>query len=194
MEAAAARAVVVANRRSVDEAAGVVEIPNPWPRSTNGSPCFRRRPATVLAEIHRIQPGRYSDDLRDVSMHQPPDGTGVFALAARDTTELLHRVRDGRWNLGNRLPGLYLESLLPWQTDVSSPEAHGEFIGLSWSMFGLEMAAKGYNDNFVAEIACGACGRTWHDGLRYQASTVCRCPHCGKKNAVSTSNIKVHML
>jgi len=91
----------------------------------------------------------------------------------------------GNWGLD--IKGLYKERLLPWQTDLSGALVDGHTTGLPDS-FALQMAAKGFNDNFVLSVICGNCGHQWMEGLRYQNWTVVQCPKCEKRNKVSTEN------
>jgi hypothetical protein len=94
----------------------------------------------------------------------------------------------GIW--GMDIKGLYKERLLPWQTDISSAEIEGHTLGMADS-FSLQMAAMGRNDNFVISVECGSCGHNWMEGVRYQNWTVVECPHCHKRNKVSSHNYKV---
>jgi len=96
---------------------------------------------------------------------------------------------EGNW--GMDVKGLYLERLLSWQTKISSAKCEGDIIPMSWSMFGLEMAAKEFNDNFIVKVQCGKCEHQWLDGVRYQKTTVVRCPKCRTLNKVDSGNIQV---
>ena len=98
---------------------------------------------------------------------------------------------EGNW--GMDVQGLYLERLLPWQyqTNIGFIECEGTVIPMSYSMFSLEMAAKGFNNNFISKVQCGKCGHQWLDGVRYQNITAVRCPKCKTLNKVDSSNIKV---
>lgn len=116
----------------------------------------------------------------------------AFLLAKSVTQPLYYIVvetSDGVW--GADKEGLYLENLRPWQTDVGSAETEVASANVH-SMSGLAMAARGITDNFISLVGCGACGKEWRDGVRYQNVTVVRCPDCGKKNKVDTSNIKAY--
>ena len=95
---------------------------------------------------------------------------------------------EGNW--GMDVKGLYLEKILPFQNDVSSAECEGATCGMP-DMFGLQMAAKGFNDNFILKVECGNCKHQWQDGLRYQKITVVRCPKCKKLNKIDSSNFNV---
>lgn len=99
---------------------------------------------------------------------------------------------EGNW--GMDVQGLYLERLFPWQTNVGSAECEGHIIPMSWSQFGLGMAAKKFNDNFVVKVQCGKCEYQWLDGIRYQNITVVRCPKCKGLNKIDSSNIQVYLV
>jgi hypothetical protein len=91
---------------------------------------------------------------------------------------------EGGWGLD--VEGLYLERLAPWQTDISLAEVEGRTGSGSPSQFALDSARRCITDNFVHTVICGKCGEEWQDGLRYQAVTVVKCPHCNTKNSVSS--------
>ncbi|MBN1202439.1 MAG: hypothetical protein JXJ20_11330 [Anaerolineae bacterium] len=95
---------------------------------------------------------------------------------------------EGNWGMDKE--GLYLERLLPWQTDLSKATVTGA-CNLVPDMFSLQMAARGINDNFINTIQCGSCEHEWQDGLRYQKTTVVRCPKCKTYNKIDTSHINV---
>ena len=99
---------------------------------------------------------------------------------------------EGNW--GMDIQGLYLERLLPWQTENNSTNCEGSISFMSWSQFGLEMAAKGLNDNFIAKVQCGKCEEEWLDGIRYQNTTLVRCPKCKVLNNVDSRNIQVYLV
>ena len=94
----------------------------------------------------------------------------------------------GIWGID--IKGLYKEHLLPWQADIDSAEVEGNAFGMADS-FSLEMAARGVNDNFVISVKCGSCGHHWTEGVRYQNWTVVECPHCHKRNKISSHNYEV---
>jgi len=94
----------------------------------------------------------------------------------------------GIW--GMDIKGLYKGHLLPWQTDIGAAEIEGQAFGLADS-FSLQIAARGFSDNFVISIECGNCGHHWTEGIRYQNWTLVECPHCYKRNKVSSDNYKV---
>jgi HEAT repeat protein len=99
---------------------------------------------------------------------------------------------EGNWGLD--VEGLFLEHLLPWQTNLSSVECEGTFIGMSWSSFSLDMAARGNNENFILKVQCGKCQHQWYDGVRYQSITAVRCPKCKTLNKIDSSLIKVYFV
>jgi len=116
----------------------------------------------------------------------------AFLLKKRVNKKLYYIVvetPEGNW--GMDVEGLYLEKLLPWQTDLASAECEGTIIPMSWSLFGLRMAARGFNDNFIVKVRCGKCEHEWLDGVRYQNTTVVRCPKCKTLNKVDSRHIRV---
>jgi hypothetical protein len=97
---------------------------------------------------------------------------------------------DGAWGLD--IEGLYLEQLRPWQLDTGSAEYQvpaGSFAGNPRS---VELAKLGKVDNFLVWVGCGRCAHRWADGVRYQNRTLTRCPSCGAKNLVDSSNVEVY--
>lgn len=96
---------------------------------------------------------------------------------------------DGVW--GADIEGLYLEKLRPWQLDLASAETTAEIVTLINGVYGIELAATGRADNFIVEVACGRCERTWLDGVRYRDLTLVRCPHCGAANRVDSADFTV---
>jgi phage FluMu protein Com len=95
---------------------------------------------------------------------------------------------EGNWGVDTL--GLYLEHLLPWQTDLSTADCDGDVHGIA-NFASLTMAAKGVNDNFVVTIECGGCAHTWKDAVRYQTDTVVRCPSCKALNKVNSERFTV---
>jgi ssDNA-binding Zn-finger/Zn-ribbon topoisomerase 1 len=98
---------------------------------------------------------------------------------------------EGNW--GMDVKGLYLERLAPFQKDLGSAQIDGSTCSMP-DMFGLQMAAKGINDNFVVNVECGKCKHQWHDAVRYQNKTVVRCPDCKTLNKIDSSNFKVFLV
>jgi len=97
---------------------------------------------------------------------------------------------DGNWGLD--IKGLFLEHLEQFQKNVSAAQCTGFINGMP-DMFSLEMAAKGYNDNFTVNIVCGNCKYEWLDRIRYQQITVVRCPYCRILNRVDSAHFHVHL-
>jgi len=94
----------------------------------------------------------------------------------------------GTWGMDKE--GLYLTDLLDFQSDLSLATAKGSIVGIP-SMFNIGMAARGAADNFVVEVECGVkgCGHQWYDGLRYQDTTVVRCPKCDTYCTIDSRSI-----
>jgi hypothetical protein len=93
---------------------------------------------------------------------------------------------EGTWGVDKL--GLYLERLLPFQTDLSAAGCDGRTCSMP-DPAGLEMAANGLNESFVIKVQCGKCQREWTDAVRYQNVTVVRCPGCKMLCKIDTSNI-----
>jgi hypothetical protein len=108
-------------------------------------------------------------------------------LLARDVDRpkyyVLVRTPDGIW--GKDIDSLYQMQLPPWKTDLDLVECDGSATGFPDTR-GFEYCAKGMSDNFVVEVACGRCHHHWLDALRYQDSTVVRCPSCGAYNKIDS--------
>ncbi|MBN1965064.1 MAG: hypothetical protein JW910_10475 [Anaerolineae bacterium] len=127
-------------------------------------------------------------------VYQGTDAESARAfLKTKTVTQPLYYVvvetpSDGNWGMDKE--GLYLERLLPWQTNLSMATVTGS-CNLIPDMFSLQMAARGINDNFINTIQCGSCGHEWQDGLRYKNVTVVRCPKCKTYNKIDTNNINV---
>lgn len=98
---------------------------------------------------------------------------------------------EGSWGIDKE--GLYLEKLLPWQTDIGLAKVKGTHNPLSVKPFSLQTAANRISDNFVIEVTCGECGQSWQDGIRYQDTTVVRCPKCKTYNSIDSGNIMVFL-
>lgn len=119
-------------------------------------------------------------------------------LSTKSVTEPLYYIvcetEEGTWGLDKA--GLYLEYLLPWQTDTSRYDCDGRSAStaMSYSHFSLHEAARGQKDNFVMRITCGRCAVEWYDGVRYNNRTICKCPQCGSRNRVDSTNIKVYSI
>ena len=135
-------------------------------------------------------------DVRQGSTYEVYRGTTAeaaktFLLTKRvDKPQYYIVVETTEGNWGMDVKGLYLEHLQPWQMNLASANCEGHTASFP-DMFGLQMAAKGFNDNFIVLIKCGSCDHEWSDGVRYQNVTVVRCPNCKTLNKVDTSNIRV---
>jgi phage FluMu protein Com len=116
-------------------------------------------------------------------------------LKTRTVTEpkyyVIIETPDGNWGIDKE--GLYLEQLLPWQKDLSLAGVEGSHNPLSVVAFSLQMAARHITDNFIVQVTCGSCGQEWLDGVRYQNTTVVRCPKCKTYNSIDTGNIQVFL-
>ncbi|MFB7270721.1 hypothetical protein [Streptomyces sp. NPDC056244] len=96
---------------------------------------------------------------------------------------------DGAWGLD--IDGLYLEHLRSWQMDTGSAEYQVPAGSVAGNPRSVNLARQGTVDNFLVWIGCGRCAHRWADGVRYQNRTLTRCPSCGAKNLVDSSNVKV---
>ncbi|MFE2489469.1 hypothetical protein [Streptomyces mirabilis] len=96
---------------------------------------------------------------------------------------------DGVWGLD--IDGLYLEHLRPWQMDTGSAEYQVPAGSVAGNPHSVNLAMQGTVDNFLVWIGCGRCAHRWADGVRYQNRTLTRCPSCGAKNLVDSSNVQV---
>lgn len=132
---------------------------------------------------YEIYKGRDAESAREFLMTKRVDKPLYYIVV--ETPE-------GNW--GMDVKGLYLERLLPWQMNIRSAECEGHIIPMSHTTFGLQMAAKGFNDNFIVKVQCGKCEHQWLDGVRYQKITVVRCPKCRALNKIDSSNIIVFLV
>jgi ssDNA-binding Zn-finger/Zn-ribbon topoisomerase 1 len=134
---------------------------------------------------------RSGDNTYEVYTGTDAESARAF-LATKKVTQGLYYIvvetPEGNWGVDKE--GLFLEKLLPWQRDTGSADCDGS-LG-SYNLFGLQAAAKGWNDNFVVGVQCGKCQYEWKDGIRYKDLTVVRCPKCKAKNKVDSRNIEVH--
>lgn len=92
----------------------------------------------------------------------------------------------GTW--GRDVDGLYLERLQSFQKSLEIAKVQGNIVGVA-SPVGVQAAADGLADNFVVDVKCGECEHVWLDGLKYQATTVVRCPVCSAYNRVDSSHV-----
>jgi tetratricopeptide (TPR) repeat protein len=110
----------------------------------------------------------------------------AFLLTKRVDRDLYYIVVEtpcGNW--GMDVEGLYLENLLHWQLDAGPVDCAGQIHSLP-NRFGVVMAAQGNVDNFVVRVRCGRCAHLWYDGVRYQNTTLVRCPSCKARNTVDS--------
>jgi hypothetical protein len=152
---------------------------------------------TGSPKMPAVKPPKFvSKDTKQGSTYEVYRGTTAEAAKAFLVTKRVDKPQyyivvettEGNW--GMDVKGLYLEHLLPWQTTLSSANCEGHTASFP-DMFGLQMAAKGFNDNFIVLVKCGSCEHEWSDGVRYENTTVVRCPKCKTLNKVSTSHIHV---
>lgn len=126
------------------------------------------------------------------TLRAPDAETAREYLQTREVTEdryyVVVETPEGNWGV-DRL-GLYLEQLLPFQTDLEAADCDGETHGIA-DVPSLTLAAKGVNDNFIITVECGRCGHQWQDGVRYQALTVVRCPSCKALSRVDSDRFLV---
>jgi hypothetical protein len=102
---------------------------------------------------------------------------------------IIVETHEGNWGID--VEGLFLEKLLPWQTNLSLAACEGNSIPIS--SFGIEAAARSINDNFIAMIKCGNCGTEWKDGIRFNDVTIVKCPSCKIFNEI-TDKSKLYLL
>jgi tetratricopeptide (TPR) repeat protein len=93
--------------------------------------------------------------------------------------------KEGTWCLDG--DGLYLEKLLPYQSQLRAAKVTGTIVGEP-SPVHLAAAESGARDNCVIAIRCGHCGHIWPDALRLHKSIAVRCPECGTINKVEPSD------
>jgi hypothetical protein len=72
---------------------------------------------------------------------------------------------DGNW--GTDIQGLYLEQLLAWQNNLSLANCEG--IAQPYSIFGVEMAARRINDNFIVTTQPKGATKLGRKGLPMKA-------------------------
>ncbi|GLZ00173.1 hypothetical protein Acsp02_74250 [Actinoplanes sp. NBRC 103695] len=121
-----------------------------------------------------------------------PERAKAYLRAEPITREFYYVVvetPDGVWGADHLT--LYLENLRPWQRDAGSATCSGVIEALINGTVNLEAAAQGIQDNFLVEVACGGCARTWIDGVGYQRVTAVRCPACAAVNRVDSSRFIV---
>jgi hypothetical protein len=149
------------------------------PASLSGQPVFIRKEQNNSG-TYEIYKARDAESAKEFLME-------------RDVKEKLYYIvvetPEGNW--GMDMQGLYLEHLLPFQSNIESAESEGS-MNLIPSMFSLQMAANGITDNFINTVECGKCNHQWQDGLRYQESTIVRCPKCKSLNKIDSSNLRIY--
>jgi hypothetical protein len=97
---------------------------------------------------------------------------------------------DGAW--GTDIEGLYLERLRPWQLETGAADCQVPAGTVTGNMKSLVLAKQGVVDNFLVWVGCGRCEHRWTDGIRYQNKTLTRCPSCGTRNLVDSSNVRAY--
>ena len=138
-----------------------------------------------------VSKDRKGDSTYEVYKGTDAESARAFLLGRRvDKPQYYVIVETPEGNWGMDVEGLFLENLLAWQKDTSRAECDGRVAKIP-ATFALAGAARGVNDNFVVEIACGKCEHVWPDGLRYQNTTAVRCPKCRAVNKIDTSNFTV---
>jgi hypothetical protein len=98
---------------------------------------------------------------------------------------------DGVWGLD--IEGLYLEKLRPWQLETGSAEYQVPAGSVAGHPRHVGLAEQGAVDNFLVWVECARCAHSWIDGVRYQNETLTRCPSCGAKHLVDSSNVEVYL-
>ncbi len=109
-------------------------------------------------------------------------------LATKRVTQSKYYIKvetpEGNW--GMDLDGLYLERLVPFQSNIPSAQSDGSISGMPAGA-SLKYASKNLSDNFIVQVKCGKCGREWQDGLLYKKATIVKCPQCKSLNKVDSS-------
>jgi hypothetical protein len=126
-----------------------------------------------------------------------PDAEGAKAFLRGESVDrelyyIVVETPDGAWGLD--IEGLYLEQLRPWQLDTGSAEYQVQAGSFAGNPRSAELARLGKVDNFLVWVGCGRCAHRWADGVRYQNRTLTRCPSCGAKNLVDSSNVQVYLV
>jgi hypothetical protein len=164
------------------------------------TPASSTRPAMLAPAPAAVKPPafvrKYRQGMSTYELYRAPDVQAAKAfLNTKKVSEPLYYILvetpEGNWGVDTE--GLYLEKLLPWQTQPGVAACEGSIHGMTWTQFGLSTCARGQTDNFVAIVECGKCHHTWQDGVRYRDMTVVRCPACKTMNRVSSDNIHVYL-
>lgn len=154
---------------------------------------IRHKPAAPATDGGVVFVRKETSGQNTYETYRGPDAESAKEfLLAKEVTEPQYYVvvetPEGNWGV-DRL-GLYLEHLLPWQTNVEAAECEGEIHGMA-NIDNLTMAAKGINDCYVVTVECGSCGHEWQDAVRYQNWTAVRCPACRTLNKVDSERFVV---
>ncbi len=56
----------------------------------------------------------------------------------------------------------------------------------------MYLTRAGLDPERAKEFLCGRCEHRWTDRVRYQNKTLSRCPSCGARNLVDSSNVRVY--
>jgi DNA-directed RNA polymerase subunit RPC12/RpoP len=110
----------------------------------------------------------------------------------RELYYIVAETPDGVWGID--IEGLYLENLRPWQLETTSVDCRVPAGGIAGSPDSVQMAMRGSHNNFLVWVGCGRCSHRWIDGVRYQNETLTRCPECGARNLVDSSNIRMYVV
>jgi HEAT repeat protein len=137
--------------------------------------------------IGREQKGKYT-----YIKYEGPDAATARAFLRRQKGEVQKPNRyvtvetpEGIWGVDKE--GLYLVHLLPWQSDLGRAQCSGAVVEPP-TPFSLQQAIlQDAVDNYVATIQCGRCDHRWQDGLNHLASTIVRCPNCGRYNRIESA-------
>jgi hypothetical protein len=122
-----------------------------------------------------------------------PERAKEFLLGEYVDRELFYIVvetPDGAW--GTDIEGLYLERLRPWQLETGAADCQVPAGTVTGNVKSADLAKQGVVDNFLVRVCCGRCEHRWTDGVRYQNKTLTRCPSCGARNLVDSSNVTVY--
>jgi ssDNA-binding Zn-finger/Zn-ribbon topoisomerase 1 len=162
------------------------------------SKLFSKKEVTSSDTASQIKPPKFIKKERagngtyEIYHGKDAESAKEFLLTKRvDEAQYYIVVETPEGNWGMDVKGLYLEHLLPFQKNVSSVQVEGHTTGMP-DLFGLQMAAKGINDNFIARVECGNCKHQWQEALRYKNITAVRCPKCKMLNKVDSGNFMVY--
>jgi hypothetical protein len=142
--------------------------------------------AKVAKEVKFLRKHTKGKSTYEVHQGDTADAARQFLLKKQMTAPCYYVVvetPEGNWGLD--VNGLYLESLLPWQSDLSKADVVGRAAEGLGSVDSAKAASLGYADNWIHGVICGKCGCEWLDGLRLNKDTVVRCPKCTAMNRVT---------